>query len=183
MADVEQHIDEIDGEPVSWRSAAYEGTATLYVHGVPNSSLTWQPFLERTGGLALDLPGFGDSVKAVTFPYSIAGYDGYLERFLDWIGLESVNLVSLQTGMDNIRNVIGCAAAGLTRHEAFDASPIAAEFTETFLRNKAFTNLPRKFNVGITGCTEHCTHGESQDLALTPAMRCPGSPCQGPDAV
>jgi ferredoxin-nitrite reductase len=25
--------------------------------------------------------------------------------------------------------------------------------------------------VGITGCTEHCTHGESQDLALTPAVR------------
>ena len=40
-----------------------------------------------------------------------------------------------------------------------------------FLRNKAFTNLPRKFNVGITGCTEHCTHAESQDLALTPAVR------------
>jgi len=93
MADVEQHIDEIDGEPVSWRSADHEGTPTLYVHGVPNSSLAWQPFLERTGGLALDLPGFGDSVKAGTFPYSIAGYDGYLERFLDWIGLDRVNLV------------------------------------------------------------------------------------------
>ena len=71
--------------------------------------------------------------------------------------------------MDNIRNVIGCPAAGLTPHELFDASPVVREFTEMFLRNKAFTNLPRKFNVGITGCTEHCTHAESQDLALTPA--------------
>ncbi len=44
------------------------------------------------------------------------------------------------------------------------------EFTDTFLRNKAFTNLPRKFNVAITGCTEHCTHAESQDLALVPAI-------------
>jgi NAD(P)H-dependent nitrite reductase large subunit len=88
-----------------------------------------------------------------------------------WKRLERVDLVSLQTGMDNIRNVIGCPAAGLTRHELLDASPIAQEFTETFLRNKAFTNLPRKFNVGITGCTEHCTHAESQDLALTPAVR------------
>ena len=88
-----------------------------------------------------------------------------------WKRLEGVNLVSLQTGMDNIRNVIGCPVAGLTRHEAFDASPIVNEFTEAFLRNKAFTNLPRKFNVGITGCTEHCTHAESQDLALTPAVR------------
>ena len=86
-----------------------------------------------------------------------------------WDRLEAVGLVSLQTGMDNIRNVNGCPAAGLTRHELFDASPVVREFTEMFLRNKAFTNLPRKFNVVITGCTEHCTHAESQDLALVPA--------------
>jgi ferredoxin-nitrite reductase len=71
--------------------------------------------------------------------------------------------------MDNIRNVAGCPAAGLTPHELFDASPIVRAFTERFLRNKEFTNLPRKFNVAITGCTEHCTHAESQDLALVPA--------------
>jgi NAD(P)H-dependent nitrite reductase large subunit len=85
--------------------------------------------------------------------------------------LAAVGLVSLQTGQDNIRNVVGCPVAGLTRNELFDASPIAHEFTESFLRNRDFTNLPRKFNVIITGCTEHCTHAESQDLALTPAVR------------
>jgi NAD(P)H-dependent nitrite reductase large subunit len=85
--------------------------------------------------------------------------------------LADVGLVSLQTGMDNIRNVVGCPVAGLTRHELFDASPIVREFTESFLRNRDFTNLPRKFNVVITACTEHCTHAESQDLALTPAVK------------
>src|SRR5580704_6224596 len=93
MVEVERHTDEIDGAPVSWRSGSAEGTPTLYLHGVPNSSLMWRPFLERSGGVALDLPGFGESVKAVTFPYSIAGYDGYVERFLDWLGLDRVNLV------------------------------------------------------------------------------------------
>jgi pimeloyl-ACP methyl ester carboxylesterase len=93
MVEVERHTDEIDGEPVSWRSGSTDGTPTLYLHGVPNSSLMWLPFLERTGGVALDLPGFGESVKAGTFPYSIAGYDGYVERFLDWLELEQVNLV------------------------------------------------------------------------------------------
>jgi NAD(P)H-dependent nitrite reductase large subunit len=87
-----------------------------------------------------------------------------------WHRLDAVGLVSLQTGMDNVRNVIGCAAAGLTGRELFDASPVAREFTDLLLRNKAFTNLPRKFNVGITGCTEHCTHADTQDLALTPAL-------------
>jgi sulfite reductase beta subunit-like hemoprotein/bacterioferritin-associated ferredoxin len=85
--------------------------------------------------------------------------------------LAACGLVSLQTGQDNIRNVVGCPVAGLTRHELFDASPIAREFTESFLGNKDFTNLPRKFNVVITGCTEHCAHAESQDLALTPAVK------------
>src|SRR5207245_7824341 len=32
-----------------------------------------------------------------------------------------------------------------------------------------FTNLPRKFNVAITGCRENCTHAETQDVALVPA--------------
>src|SRR5712692_6508820 len=85
--------------------------------------------------------------------------------------LAASGLVSLQTGQDNIRNVVGCPVAGLTRHELFDASPVVREFTESFLRNKDFTNLPRKFNIVITGCMEHCTLAESQDLALTPAVK------------
>ena len=71
--------------------------------------------------------------------------------------------------MDNIRNVIGCPVAGLTPHELFDASPVVHEFTAMFMGNKAFTNLPRKFNVAITGCTENCGHTDAQDLSLTPA--------------
>src|SRR5574341_483242 len=38
-----------------------------------------------------------------------------------WERLKAVGLVSLQTGMDNIRNVVGCAVAGLTPKELFDA--------------------------------------------------------------
>jgi ferredoxin-nitrite reductase len=88
-----------------------------------------------------------------------------------WKRLEAVSLVSLQTGMDNVRNVIGCPAAGITPGELFDASPVARQFTSMLLANKAYTNLPRKFNVAITGCMENCTHAESQDIALTPAVK------------
>jgi ferredoxin-nitrite reductase len=88
-----------------------------------------------------------------------------------WRRLEAVGLVSLQTGMDNIRNVVGCPAAGLTPNELLDASPVVREFTAMFVGNRAYTNLPRKFNVTITGCKENCTHAESQDIALTPATR------------
>jgi pimeloyl-ACP methyl ester carboxylesterase len=94
MAGVEQHTEEIDGEPVSWHAVEDDGAVpTVYLHGALDNSLVWAPFLERAGGIALDLPGFGGSIKAGTFPFSIAGYDGFLERFLDWLELERINLV------------------------------------------------------------------------------------------
>ena len=88
-----------------------------------------------------------------------------------WERLKAVGLVSLQTGMDNIRNVVGCPVAGLTPNELFDAAPVVQAFTQTFVGNKAYTNLPRKFNVAITACKENCTHTETQDIALTPATK------------
>jgi ferredoxin-nitrite reductase len=97
-----------------------------------------------------------------------------------WQRLRAVDLISLQTGMDNIRGVIGCPVAGLTPNELFDASPVARQFTQMFIGNKAFTDLPRKFNVTITACKEACTHAEAQDLALTPALKeIDGAPVKG----
>ncbi|RKU16980.1 ferredoxin--nitrite reductase [Candidatus Poribacteria bacterium] len=88
-----------------------------------------------------------------------------------WNRLEAVGLGSLQTGFDNIRGVIGCPVAGLTPNELFDASHVGREFTNLIVGNKEFTDIPRKFNVGITGCLDNCTHSASQDIALTPAVK------------
>ena len=97
-----------------------------------------------------------------------------------WARLASVGLISLQTGMDNIRTVVGCPAAGLTPHELLDAAPIAEQFTAMFIGNREYTNLPRKFNVTITGCRENCTHAATQDVALTPAIKeMDGAPVAG----
>jgi pimeloyl-ACP methyl ester carboxylesterase len=88
-----EHTAEIDGHLVFWREAEGSGTPVLYVHGVPDSGAVWDPFLERTGGIALDLPGFGRSGKRADFPYDIEGYAGFLEGFVDHLGLERVRLV------------------------------------------------------------------------------------------
>ena len=88
-----------------------------------------------------------------------------------WNRLEEVGLVSLQTGMDNIRNVVGCPLSGLNPNELFDASPVAREYNDIFVGNKDYTNLPRKFNVVITGCLDNCSHAVTQDIALTPAIK------------
>ncbi len=50
-------------------------------------------FLERSGGLAVDLPGFGRSGKPGYLKYTIAEYDEFLERFLDHVEVERVQLV------------------------------------------------------------------------------------------
>jgi ferredoxin-nitrite reductase len=88
-----------------------------------------------------------------------------------WRRLEEVDLHSKQTGLDNIRGVCGCPLGGLTPHELLDASPVIQEFNEIILGNKEFTNLPRKFNITITGCLENCCHAETQDIGLVPAYR------------
>jgi len=88
-----------------------------------------------------------------------------------WKRLEDVGLGSMQTGLDNVRGVCGCPLAGLTPRELLDASPVIDEFTDMLVGNREFTNLPRKFNVTITGCLENCCHVETQDIGLVPAYR------------
>src|SRR5438874_6932724 len=86
-----------------------------------------------------------------------------------WERLRGVDLTSLQTGQDNVRNINGCALAGLTPNELLDASAVLCELDRIIVGsngNPEFVNLPRKFNITITGCTVNCTHAESQDIAL-----------------
>jgi pimeloyl-ACP methyl ester carboxylesterase len=82
---------EVAGLDVCWRQAG--DAPVLYVHGVPTASWDWEPFLERTGGVAPDLPGFGTSAKPGDFDYSIPGYADFLEAFCAHAGLERVSLV------------------------------------------------------------------------------------------
>jgi pimeloyl-ACP methyl ester carboxylesterase len=100
---VDEHTIELDGSPVYYRSATAPGVPPLYLHGVPTSSDDWIPFLERTGGIAPDLIGFGRSGKAGNLDYTIDGLAQFVERFLDHIGVARVQLVAHDWG----------AAAGL----------------------------------------------------------------------
>ncbi len=50
-------------------------------------------FLEQSGGLAVDLPGFGRSGKPGFLRYTIDEYDRFIERFLDELEVERVKLV------------------------------------------------------------------------------------------
>jgi len=81
------------GVDSAWLEAPSDGTPALYVHGVPDEASMWTPFLERTGGMAPDLPGFGESAKPRGFPYGIDAIAEHLDALLAHLGVERVKLV------------------------------------------------------------------------------------------
>ncbi|HSN04656.1 MAG TPA: ferredoxin--nitrite reductase [Nitrospira sp.] len=83
--------------------------------------------------------------------------------------MEGVGLTSLQTGMDNVRNVMTCPVSGLNPDEIVETTGLVRAINDEILGNPAYSNLPRKLNVAVTGCPHNCVHMETQDLALVPA--------------
>ena len=110
--------DEVAGLEVHWRQAG--DAPILYLHGVPTALVDWIPFLERTGGVAPDLPGSGARASRATST-TRSGYDRFLEAFTD-TGLERSRW-SCTTG----------AASGLV---------FAQRFPERIERLVLFTTLP-----------------------------------------
>ena len=92
-AEIEEHTEQLGEIPVFWRSAPYDGTPIVWVHGVPMSSYLWLAFLARAGGIAPDLPGFGRSAKRADLDYSIGGYCRFLRDFLEHVGVGRMRLV------------------------------------------------------------------------------------------
>lgn len=95
MPAVSEHHGTVDGIETRWFEAPPDGShaPVLYVHGVPTGGWEWRDFLERSGGYAPDLPGFGASGKLASFDYSIEGYGRWLRAFADQRGLERLSLV------------------------------------------------------------------------------------------
>jgi pimeloyl-ACP methyl ester carboxylesterase len=95
---VDEHTISLDESPVYYRSAEVSGMPPLYLHGIPTSSDDWVEFLGRTGGIAPDLIGFGRSGKGGHLDYSLTGLARFVERFLDHLDVEEVQLVAHDWG-------------------------------------------------------------------------------------
>jgi sulfite reductase (ferredoxin) len=72
---------------------------------------------------------------------------------------------------DVVRNVTGCPLAGLTADEVIDASPLALAIVGSLAGNSEFYNLPRKFKISVTGCSDWCSYPEINDIGLTAVRR------------
>lgn len=89
--------------------------------------------------------------------------------------LQAVGLTSVQSGMDNVRNITGSPVAGIDADELMDTRDLALAVQDMITNqgegNPAFSNLPRKFNIAIAGCRDNSVHAEINDIAFVPAYQ------------
>ncbi|MBS9391347.1 MAG: ferredoxin--nitrite reductase [Dolichospermum sp. WA123] len=85
-----------------------------------------------------------------------------------------VGLTTIQSGMDNVRNITGDPVAGLDADEFYDTRELVQQVQDMLTNNgegnPEFSNLPRKFNIAITGGRDNSVHAEINDLAFIPAF-------------
>ncbi|MEM7553646.1 MAG: ferredoxin--nitrite reductase [Cyanobacteria bacterium P01_A01_bin.84] len=89
--------------------------------------------------------------------------------------LHSVDMTSMQSGMDNVRNITGSPVAGIDGDELIDTRELVQQVQDMITNkgegNYAFTNLPRKFNIAIEGGRDNSVHAEINDIAFVPAYK------------
>ena len=89
--------------------------------------------------------------------------------------LHSAGMTSVQSGMDNVRNITGSPVAGIDGDELIDTRGIVRKVQDMITNNgegnPSFTNLPRKFNIAIAGCRDNSVHAEINDIAFIPAYK------------
>jgi pimeloyl-ACP methyl ester carboxylesterase len=183
---------EVAGLPVFWRQAPApvggSGVRPLYLHGSPTNSDDFVPFLERTGGIAPDLPGFGRSGKPAAFDYSIRGYGRFLSRFIETLELERFSLVVHDWGavalaltdgvMDRVDRVVVMNAVPLLpgyrwhRIARLWRTPIVGELTMGFTTRWGFKQVSREMLVAdgpapdflIDRVWDHFDHGTQRAI-------------------
>jgi ferredoxin-nitrite reductase len=88
---------------------------------------------------------------------------------------EQAGLTSVQSGMDNVRNITGSPVAGIDADELIDTRGLVRKVQDMITNNgkgnPTFTNLPRKFNIAIAGCRDNSVHAEINDIAFVPAYK------------
>jgi ferredoxin-nitrite reductase len=86
-----------------------------------------------------------------------------------WRRFAAVGLTTVQACGDSARNVLSCPVSGVDAGEAFNGLPIAQAVSDFFTGNREYANLPRKFKISVTGCTEDCAQADINDIGLRPA--------------
>ncbi len=93
-----------------------------------------------------------------------------------WERLEAVGLSSTEACGDTPRVMLGCPLEGVAADSVLDAGPALRATVEKYIGDPAFSNLPRKFKTSISGCAQHCTNHEINDVSFVGVLGPGGEP-------
>jgi sulfite reductase (ferredoxin) len=120
--------------------------------------------LRVIGGISTE---FGRDVADVTDRQNVQLHWIRIEDVPEiWRRLEEVGLSTTEACGDTPRTMLGCPLAGILADEVLDASGVLAETVEEYVGSPEFSNLPRKWKTSMSGCVDHCTGHEINDVSF-----------------
>jgi sulfite reductase (ferredoxin) len=120
--------------------------------------------LERMAELSKQ---YGNGILHVTTRQDIQIHDIDIEDTPDVLEkLLAAGLSSRGGGGNTVRNVTACSRAGVCSKEVFDVAPHAIAAAEYLLADRSSFNLPRKFKLVFSGCSEDCAFASIADLGF-----------------
>mmetsp|Transcript_14659 Transcript_14659/g.25331 ORF Transcript_14659/g.25331 Transcript_14659/m.25331 type:complete len:632 (-) Transcript_14659:205-2100(-) len=169
------HLDDLD-KRLKWaglfhRPKQAPGSFMMRLR-VPNGEMTSEQ-LEFLAGV---IEKYGkDGVSDITTRQNIQLRGVKLEDAEHIIkGLKSVGLTSVQSGMDNLRNLVGNPLAGIDPEELCDTRPILKALQDNLTNygngDPEMCNLPRKFNISMNSTKDNFAHTHINDLGFDAVM-------------
>ncbi|MFB6167517.1 MAG: nitrite/sulfite reductase [Haloferacaceae archaeon] len=117
-------------------------------------------------------PEFGDSWLDLTTRQSV---QLHWVKLADvpaiWDRLESVGLTTRSSGGDTMRNVTGNPTAGKDAREVLDTTSILDRVQEEVRGDDTLANMPRKFNISVSGIPDGSAQDAINDIGLEPAAK------------
>jgi len=128
------------------------------------AGLTTTYQLERIAELSKT---YGNGIVHVTTRQDIQIHEVDIEDTPEVLeGLLEVGLSPRGGGGNTIRNVTACPRAGVCPKEEFDVAPYAIATAEYLLQDKSSFNLPRKYKIVFSGCSQDCAFASVADLGF-----------------
>jgi len=120
--------------------------------------------LRVLGGISTE---FGRDVADITDRQNVQYHWIRIEDVPEiWRRLESVGLSTMEACGDVPRVMLGCPLAGILEDEVIDATGVIADTVAKYVGSPEFSNLPRKWKTSMSGCVDHCTEPEIDDVAF-----------------
>jgi sulfite reductase (ferredoxin) len=115
---------------------------------------------------------YGNGIVHVTTRQDIQIHEVNIENTPDVLeGLLEVGLSPRGGGGNTVRNITACPRAGVCPREQFDVAPYAIATAEYLLQFKSSYNLPRKYKIVFSGCSDDCAFASVADLGFFAHLR------------